>query len=433
MTEKSLLQMRHALFVSFQYPPDASSSGVLRTLKYTRYLAEHGWRVTVVSPDASCYETIDDASLSNIPDTVKVVRTRYLDTKLHLGVRGRYPAIAALPDRFIGWLPWALAAGTRIGLSDPVDLIYSTSPPATAHLIAWCLARRLKKPWVADFRDPWFEEPAEEGAPSGRVFRKLDRWLEQRVVADCMHVVTTTQSMQNMLLTRYASLARSKFSVIPNGYDEFDFMALPLPANSSTDHLCIVHAGNINPGFRDPMRLVSAIKHAAELGIVEPDKIRVRFLGGGAYAESNELRLALIDSGLSANVEMISRLPYSDALRQLAAADVLLLLQASEDTRGLVPAKLYEYLRLQKPVLALTLPGEVSALLEQTGGGFTADPADSAQVVLVLGEIYRRWREGTLVRGGASQTLVKQYERRALAGKLAAIFACLADASPGPG
>lgn len=414
--------MRHALFVSFQYPPDASSSGVLRTLKYTRYLAEHGWRITVLSPYATAYETVDDSTVRDIPGTVKVIRTAYLNTKQHLSVRGRYPALAALPDRFIGWLPWALAAGERIGRNDPVELIYSTSPPATAHLVARCLAWRLTKPWVADFRDPWFEDLPEEGAPAGKMFRKLDRWLEARVARDCAHVVTTTRSLRDTLVARHTSLPAEKFSVIPNGYDEADFSGLALGGKPPTDRLTIVHAGGINPHFRDPVPLLRALKQAAAVGILNADQVRVRFLGGGAYADSAELRKAVADIGLSGSVEIISRLPYANALQELANADVLLLLQASEDTRGLVPAKLYEYLRMQKPVLALTLGGEASALLEQTGGGFVVDPADAAQLARVLGEIFSRWQQGTLGRCRASQAVVQRYDRRALAGELATIF-----------
>ena len=420
--------MKHALFVAFHYPPDASSSGVLRTLKYTRYLAEHGWRITVLSPHASAYDSVDETSLAGIPATVKVVRTPYLNTRRHLSLRGRYLALAALPDRYIGWLPWALAAGRRIARRDPVDLVYSTSPPATAHLIAWRLARSLRKPWVADFRDPWFEEIAEPGAPAGRLFRAIDRRLEAHVVADASHVVSTTEDVRGMLMARYPALPRGKFSVIANGYDEQDFAALPMQTGTPTDRLTLVHAGSINPHFRDPVPLLAALRHAADAGALDATRIRLRFLGGGAYAESTELRQAIAAHGLVDSVETVPRLPYAQGLRELAAADVLVLLQASEDTRALVPAKLYEYLRLRKPVLALTLPGEVSALLATTAGGFAVDPADSAQLVQVLTTLYRGWQAGTLHAQRAAPEALQRYERRSLAGELAAVFARLSAA-----
>ena len=418
--------MRHALFVTFQYPPDASSSGVLRTLKYTRHLAEHGWRVTVLSVATSAYETVDAATLADIPASVRVVRTPYLDTRKHLAVRGRYLALAALPDRFIGWLPWAVAAGVRIAQSDPFDLIYSTSPPATAHLVAWRLARRLHKPWVADFRDPWFEDPPEPGAPAGNIFRGIDRRLEAGVVAGARHVVASTESLRDLLAARHGLLDGAKFGFIPNGYDEADFAPVagdPSAALSKHEHMSIVHAGSINPDFRDPIPLLRALRSAADQGLLDLDRIRLRFLGGGAHAESAALRHAIDENGLVDVVQILPRVPYAQALAELARADVLLLLQASEDTRALVPAKLYEYLRMGKPVLALTLPGESSALLARTGGGVVVDPADGAALVQALGRLYGLWREGTIERLHADPDRLAQYDRRALAARLAAVFA----------
>ena len=424
--------MRHALFVTFQYPPDASSSGVLRTLKYSRHLAEHGWRVTVLSVAASAYETVDAATLADIPATVRVVRTPYLDTRKHLAVRGRYLALAALPDRFVGWLPWAVAAGVRIAQSDPFDLIYSTSPPATAHLVAWRLARRLRKPWVADFRDPWFEDPPEPGAPAGRLFRGIDRRLEAGVVAAARHVVASTESLRDLLAARNGHLDGAKFGFIPNGYDEADFAhvardesAAGIESTSAAAREClnIVHAGSINPDFRDPIPMLRALRGAAAQGLLELDRIRLRFLGGGPHAQSAELRRAIDEYGLADVVRMSPRVPYAQALAELARADVLLLLQASEDTRALVPAKLYEYLRMRKPVLALTLPGESSALLARTGGGVVVDPADGAALVQAVGRLYGSWSEGTIERLHADPDRLAQYDRRALAARLAAVFA----------
>ena len=428
--------MRHALFVTFQYPPDASSSGVLRTLKYTRYLADHGWRVTVLSVASSAYETVDEATLADIPPTVRVVRTPYLDTRKQLAVRGRYLALTALPDRFVGWLPWAVAAGLRIARADPVDLVYSTSPPATAHLIAWRLSRRLRKPWVADFRDPWFEDPPEPGAPAGKLFRAIDRRLEAGVVKAARHIVASTESLRDQLAARYPKLDGTKFGFIPNGYDEADF-ANVVPHESATatgnaparECMSIVHAGSINPDFRDPMPLVHALARARDQGLLEPHRIRLRFLGGGPYADSPALQRALADSGLAEIVQMLPRLPYAQALAELARADVLLL-QASEDTRALVPAKLYEYLRMQKPVLALTLPGESSALLARTGGGLVVDPADGEALAQAVAGLYRHWQGGTLGTVCADQALLARYDRSALAGQLATTFETAIGSGP---
>ena len=134
--------MRHALFVAFHFPPEAGSSGVLRTLKYVRYLDEYGWRVTVIAPRVDAYTVMDAELQTQVPASCRVVRTGYLNTKRHFALFGRYPSLLALPDVWTGWYPWAVAAARRVLDADPVDLVYSTSPHATAHLIARSIARR---------------------------------------------------------------------------------------------------------------------------------------------------------------------------------------------------------------------------------------------------------------------------------------------------
>ena len=135
--------MKHALFIAYHYPPESSSSGVLRTLKHTRYLGRFGWRVTVLTLDRGAYEETDPKLEEQIPEDVRVIRTRFIDVKRHLAIRGRYPSVFATPDRWIGWWPWAVAAGRKVMKDDPVNVIYSTSPHATAHLIGLSLAHRV--------------------------------------------------------------------------------------------------------------------------------------------------------------------------------------------------------------------------------------------------------------------------------------------------
>jgi glycosyltransferase involved in cell wall biosynthesis len=416
------LRARHALFVAYHYPPEAGSSGVLRTLKYTSYLHQYGWRVSVLTLDPTAY-TIRDAQLeAQIPADVRVVRTRYLNSKRHLAVRGVYPALLAVPDIWIGWYPWAIAAGRQLLHNDAADVIYSTSPHATAHIIAMRLARMQSLPWVTDFRDPWIEYPPEPGAPNGRVFLAVNRHLEARVVARCSHVVTSTMHLCDTLRTRYPTIPTEKFSAIPNGYDEADFADLPMQSESTSEKLVIVHAGNINAEFRDPRPLFRALRVAADRGLVDLSDVRLRFIGGGPFTESEELRDALAATNLTPHVEMVGRMPYNDALRELGRADLLLLLQASDDTVGLVPAKLYEYLRAQKPVLALVFPGSTAEVLSTTDGGWAVDPRQPEALVDVIANIYQVWRSKTLAAHRASLERLRRYERSALTGELAAVF-----------
>lgn len=415
--------MRHVLFVAFHYPPEASSSGVLRTLKYSRYLPEFGWRVSVITVDPSAYTICDSQLERQIPSGTTVLRTRFINTKRDLSIMQRYPALLALPDVWIGWMPWAVAAGKRLIAKCPPDLIYSTSPHATAHLIAARLGAISGKPWVADFRDPWVEDPPEPGAPTGRLFCAINRWLERLVVRRSAAVVTSTTRLRDVMRKRYDDMPETKIRAILNGYDEADFANAYTQPRQSNPRLRILHAGNINASFRDPRPLFEAVGRMVQRRDLTMTECEIRFVGGGSYAESTQVRAAIAEAGLSGSVTFSPRMSYEESLRELSTADVLLLLQASDDTVDLVPAKLYEYLRAQKPVLALVRGGgAVSEILQQTSGGWTADPSDITALDQALAEIVSAWRNDTLEAMHTDMAKLRRFDRRALAGELADVF-----------
>ncbi len=417
--------MKHALFVAYHYPPESSSSGVLRTLKHTRYLGRFGWRVTVLTLNRDAYEVTDPKLEEQIPEDVRVIRTRFIEIRRHLAIRGRYPSFFAIPDRWIGWWPWAVAAGRRVMKDDPVDVIYSTSPHATAHLIALSLARRAGVPWVADFRDPWYEDPPEPGTT--RLVQLVARRLESLVVlrADC--IVASTERLRDVLAARYPWKPKEEFLAIPNGYDEEDFAGKIGASGSSPDEWLIVHAGSISEYFRDPRPLFEAVRRAVGGGLVEPSRIRIRFVGGGPFGDSPEMKQAVERAGLVSRVEFLPRVSYEASLAELGRASVLLLLQASPDTVNQVPAKLYEYLRARRPVLALVPDGATSEVLRDTGGGWVVNPADTVGLRDTIAAAYQAWASGRLDSLTADRATLERFSRERLAGELARHFAALAQ------
>ncbi len=415
--------MKHAIFIAFHYPPEASSSGVLRTLKFTKYLPEFGWRVTVITPNVDAYEVVDCALEAQIPSEVRVVRTSYLNSKKHFSIKGRYPVLTAIPDRWIGWYPWATAAGRNVQDSDEVDLVYSTSPHATAHVIGASLAKRCGCPLVIDFRDPWYETPPEPGTPYIR--HLCARFLEKKLVKRAKRVIASTNQLKNMLVARYPEQNPDKFRAILNGYDEGDFQFLDTVnhrVSPFSETLTIVHAGSINAEFRDPRPFLIALKECAIRLNVQASQINVRFIGPGNYAESREMKEFLQSNSLQDYVGFIPRMSYKDALRELRSADLLLLLQESDDTRSLVPAKLYEYLRIQKPVLALVLSGAVSEILDETGGAWSVSSQDTVELGDTMDVIINLWKQEKLSSHHASLHTLVKFDRRNLTRQLSKIF-----------
>ena len=414
--------VRHALFVAFHFPPEASSSGVLRTLKYVRYLPERGWRVSVITADVAAYAVRDEALEAQVPERTRVVRALARNTKRDFAWRGKYPALLAVPDVWVGWMPAAVRAGRQLIAEDAVDVVYSTSPHATAHLIAGRLARGAKLPWVTDFRDPWIEDPPEPGTPNGFVYRRVNRWLERRTIRDSAAVVTSTSHLRELLRARYPAERADKIRAILNGYDEADFSHVDAAPSPRDARLRIVHAGSINAGFRDPRPLFTALGRMVRSGELRAAECELRFIGAGPFGDTPDVRDAIDAAGLAGAVRFLPRVPYEESLRELASADLLLLLQASDDTVGLVPAKLYEYLRAQKPTLALVRDGAVTEVLAATGGGIAVDPAHADALHVALAGLVADWRGERLAARVADLAILRRFDRRALASELAAVF-----------
>ena len=191
--------------------------------------------------------------------------------------------------------------------------------------------------------------------------------------------------------------------------------------------MLVVHAGTLNAEFRDPRPVFAAVREAAAAGELDPGRLRFRFLGGGGYGESADVAVAVANAGLTGRVEFLARVPYEAALRELAAADVLLLLQASADTVDLVPAKLFEYLRAGRPVLAVVRPGASSEVLEEVEGGWAVDPRDGRGLREAVVAAYRAWRARGLSALAARRERLEGFTRERLTAELARHLNALAE------
>uniref|UniRef100_UPI0035638FA4 polysaccharide deacetylase family protein n=1 Tax=Hydrogenophaga sp. TaxID=1904254 RepID=UPI0035638FA4 len=166
---------KKVLMVAFHFPPQAGSSGVLRTLNFVKNLGPLGWTPAVLSANPKAYVEQRNDLVNQIPLDTPVSRAFALDTARHLSIAGKYPRGLALPDRWSSWWFGGVFQGMRWIRRDRPDLLWSTYPISTAHAIAGTMARWSGLPWVADFRDPMVSQ----GYPSDRV----QRWVWERIEA----------------------------------------------------------------------------------------------------------------------------------------------------------------------------------------------------------------------------------------------------------
>lgn len=418
--------MKNVLLVAFHYPPIGSSSGVLRTLKFSKYLPENGWIPHVLTVKEYLYPVKDYGLVNDIPAEAVVHRTVALDAMRHLGVNGRYLGMLAIPDRFISWFPFGTIRGLRVIKATNISAIFSTSPHPTAHLIAGALKTLTGVPWVADFRDPWVEEPPDRMAARS-LRNRIDSVLEKRVIRHADRVTVTTPNLRDAFRARYPWLPPDQICTIYNGYDEEDFRGLE-KGGGPNKWFEIVHAGLVSQEYRDPGPLLQAASRLVRASRLRSEDIRITFLGGGSYLRSKDFVKQVHDLGLEKTVEVIERVEYQAALERLRRAAVLLLLQASEDTKSLIPAKTFEYLRIGRPILAITYDGATSDLLRGMEQCYVASPGDQSALQQMLVTLYRLWQ--TSANRIAVSRPVSRYERRSLTAELAGLLNGLDETVP---
>jgi len=397
--------MRKLLMVAFHYPPIRGSSGVQRTLKFSRYLPSLGWQPIVLTAHPRAYASVGDEQLSEIPAEVPVERAFALDTARHLSIRGAYVRWMAWPDRWATWWLGAIPAGLRLIRRHRPQYIWSTFPIATAHLIGLTLHRLTGVPWIADFRDSM----TEDNYPRDPRTRKIYLAIERRAVRHACRLVFVADSTRRMYLERYPELRPERCLLIPNGYDESDFadpiFAAPA-AEAPNSPLRLLHAGTLYPEERDARPFLRALARLKGEGTLDAADARFEFRASGADRHYGAI---IDDLGIGDLVKLLPGVPYHDALQECARADALLLFQGQSCDHQ-IPAKLYEYLRVGRPILALTTErGDTGTLLRQTGGGTIIDMADEEAIHSALPGFLKAVRAQT--HPAADRSTVERFTR----------------------
>jgi glycosyltransferase involved in cell wall biosynthesis len=402
--------------IAFHYPPLKGSSGIQRTLKFSTYIREHGWSPIVLSAHPRSYNAVSQEQMAEIPSDVVVRRAFAVDVSRLFAKLGRYPRFLALPDRWSSWWAGGASQGLQLIKEFRPQLIWSTFPIATAHLIAWTLSRWSGLPWVADFRDSM----TEEGFPSDPMVRRAYRCIERQTVENCSAAVFTTPGARVMYARRYPELPPERWRVIPNGYDEENFSraeSAPAADSSPARRLTLVHSGLLYPSERDPRPFFEALSALKRSGRIAASDLSVVLRASGHDA----LYAGLIANyGIADLVELAPALPYQAALEEMLSADGLLLFQAANCNHQ-IPAKIYEYLRAMRPIFALTDPGgDTAGLLKSLEIRSLAKLDDAADISLRLMEFLDAVRRKTCPIADRKQ--VMSFSRRRLSGDLAALF-----------
>src|SRR6478736_5441722 len=390
------------LLVTLYFPP-AGGGGVQRPLKFASHLPALGIETHVLAPDDPKW-VHEDADLP-LPTQAWVHRARYVGprgrriadeqhgrTGMELALL-RASAVGRrllLPDENVTWNATAIPKAISLVRREGIDVVLTTSPPGSVHLIGAAVKAATGATWVADLRDSiaMHAHRSSDGA-GARAKQKARAGVAHLVARQADAIVTAAEAITEE--TKGLS-PRGRVVTIPNGCDFDDFAGIPY---ERADRFRITHAGSFF-GKRDPKPFLRAL---AESGL---DDVTVRFLGDFRPADREYMETL----GIADRVELVPHVPRRESLRLQRESDVLLLLipEADGRGRGVLSGKVFEYIAAERPILAVVPPGGAAAkLVEDTGAGVVAASDDVDAIRGALVDLHGRWRRGELDAAPLSQ------------------------------
>lgn len=406
--------MRRVLFLAYLFPPIANS-GTRRSLSFANRLPDHGWEPLVLTVDPDPRAPVDRELMDEVRAGTRIVRapllsraraqawTRWLPSRWReraaAGIAWRLQMRATVPDDVAGWLKPAVERALQLHGETGFDAIYASGWPWTAFMVAHEVSRRTGKPYVLDYRDCWISggEHAWEQVSSEQ--RERAPQLQRQAARDAAALITTTATFAQTIQGQLDGGAR--FEVIPNGYEESDFHALP--ARAPDGELHIAYTGVWRPGY-GLQDLYGAIARLRDAGHPLLAKLKVDAAGfkPGAAAEF----------GVAPWVTEHGPVPHRRAVELMTAADLLYLpLPDGFQGRAALAGKHFEYLGSGRPIVASAWPdSETARLADLVGGVHRVDPGDIATLADTL------VRSLEAVNAGKAPNLFPPVQREALSG-----------------
>lgn len=421
------------MIITYYWPP-SGGGGVQRWLKFAKYLPEFGWEPIIFTPENPDFDQKDESLLKDIPPDIEVLKFpiwepygifkklsgrkelrqgQVLDEgkttffgKLAIWVRGNL----FIPDPRKFWVKPSVEYLDSILKTNEIKTIITTGPPHSVHLIG--LNLRMKNPsisWVADFRDPWSSWDILDKLRLSSWARRQHRKLESNVFKVSTKVLTVSESWKE----GFKSLGARNVEVITNGYDADD---IPEPRETSDEKFRVCHAGMLNE-LRNPTSLWQVLADLTEEDPQFKSSLRISLVGilsrgvtefiRGVMGGNENLEL----EGYVAHEEVFSR--YNDS------AVLLLILNDSKNASGHLPGKLFEYMALGKPILAIgDTNGDAARIIKEYNLGEIANPNDSKAIKSCIQSIYAKWKNGDV----SDSKPTDHFDRRNLTAKLARLL-----------
>ena len=370
---------KRVLIISYYWPP-SGGIGVLRNLKFVKYLRNFGWEPLVFAPENADYPYLDEGNLKDIPDQVQVIKypirepfrlfkilTQRKNTPINnivhvkdkqtwfdnlaIWIRGNF----FIPDARALWIKPAVSYLVKYLRENPVDAILTDGPPHTNTVIGTKVAKLTGIPYLADFQDPWTQVDYYKLFKIGKRADRLHKKLEQETFQTACKITIASPTWKKDLM----AIGAKEVEVIYYGFDEEDFT--PLTAIPDA-FFTFTHAGLLGTD-RSPDNFLQAF---ADLNQEVPGfktHARIQLIGQTDHTVIERIQ----NLGLQEQLIQMGTLPRSQTLQALVNSWVLLLpLNKADNVGGRIPGKFYEYMRTNRPVISLGPSGtDVEQIMQQ--------------------------------------------------------------------
>ena len=431
------MSMKRVLIITYYWPP-SGGSGVQRWVKFSKYLPSQGWQPVIYTPENPDMPSIDQSLYSDIPEEAEIIKRpiteiysiyrrisgnkgggevnpinsqkKTLKQKLMLAIRGNL----FIPDPRISWLRPSVRFLKKYLREHPVDVIVSTGPPHSMHLIAREVSKATGIPWVADFRDPWTRMFYFKHLALSDWARKKHEKLEKMVLDDASAVVAVSPLVQE----EFKTMTGNRIELVTNGYDPEDFGQIVEPDG----YFNIVHTG-LFASDGNPETLWKVLSDLCREDARFADQLRIRLVGKNDTMILDSIHAA----GLERNLVDLGYRDHTVAVREQMGSTMLILpLRKEPEYRATLPGKLFEYLGSQRPVLGIgQTDGAMARILADTGAGETFEWDDEAGIRTYVLKRWEKFLSGD--DDSVPDNNIEQYSRKATARKMAALLESLID------
>ncbi len=421
--------MKKVLIITYYWPP-AGGPGVQRVLKFAKYLPKFGWQPIILTVKNGEYPAIDTTLENDIPENCIVYKTNSLEpNNLYKKITGMKSEdnipVAVLseqnvnwkkkianwirlnlfiPDAKIGWIPFAVKQGKKIIEEHDPDIIFSSSPPPTVHLIAKKLAKWSGLKWVADFRDPWTDIYHYDEINKNTIAQNYNKNLEKKVLSEADKIFTVSSNIVEIFKKK--TDLKDKISIIQNGYDPDDLENIP--NNYNYLEFTISYLGKIN-NQQVPNNFFRILKELTKENKEFQNKLKLQFIGNFC----DNIRESIRENNLTGNTDFLSYLPHDKALKKISkSACLLLLIPNAKNNKGILTGKLFEYMGMGKTIIAIgPTTGDAAKIIAKTNTGQMFEYDDETEIKEFLLNIFHKWSKKISLNESHKMNIVKQYSR----------------------